>query len=458
MKLFRRALAPRSLAGRLMLGAAAMTLAALVVAGAAIGLILNRFVVQQLEQRLDAQMATVVDALERDGDGRLRLARSVDGPPFDRPRSGWYWRASSDGVELRSASLQRDRFELSADGDDPPPDHRRRGRRPRSGEGRDPGGAPLLVRTATIDVENRPVAVAVAAPWEAAAGPTRDALAPLVASLALLGLGLGLASFVQVRLGLKPLRALHGALADVRAGRASQVPTEQPRELAPLASELNALIEQNAAGLASARLHVANLAHGLKTPLATLGVALAEPGRDPDGALSGEIDRIERRIRHHLARARAAALGGPARMRTPVKARLDDLAAALKAIHAERRIALDIALDDGLAVACDPQDVDEMIGNLLDNAFKWASSRIVVTARGEGPACALVIADDGPGLPDAALPEALLPGRRMDETTPGHGFGLSIARELAELYGGGVELRRSDSGGLLAILTLPRVA
>ncbi len=452
-----RSLAPRSLSGRLTLAAAVLTLVALAIAGGAIGYILNRFVVHQLEQRLDAQLASVVDALARDDAGRLRLLRNVDGPPFDRPRSGWYWRASADGVELHSASLEADR--LAVDDGPPLPDKRRQhGPRPVSGDAVGPFGMPLLVRRASVDVGGTPADVAVAAPWAAAAGPTRDALLPLIVSLSLLGLGLGLASFVQVRLGLRPLKALQAALSDVRAGRAEHVPADQPSELLPLVGELNALIDQNAAGLASARLHVANLAHGLKTPLATLGVALADPGRDPDGALAAEIERIERSIRHHLSRARSAALGGPARTRTHVRDRIDDLIAALNAIHSDRGVIAEVNADPRIAAACDPQDFDEMAGNLLDNAFKWARGRIVVTAQVIERDLALTIEDDGPGLPDALWPEAVLPGRRLDEATPGHGFGLSIARELAELYGGSIRLSRSELGGLSVRLAIPNAS
>lgn len=450
-------LAPRSLAGRLTLAAAVLTLVALVGAGLAIGFILQRFVTQQVEQRLDAQTTTIADALERDADGRLRLSRNVDGPPFDRRRSGWYWRVDEEGAAvLRSGSLGDEGFESGRRRPLPAPfDPRWREPKPKMDEGRGPAEEPLIVRATRVDVGGRPVEIAVAAPLGAVAGPMRDALRPLALSLAAVGLGLVGASLLQVRFGLTPLRRLREALGEVRAGRAARVPDDQPAELKPLASELNALIEQNAAGLASARLHVANLAHGLKTPLATLSVALDDPGRDPDGALRAEVDRVERRIRHHLARARAAALGGPQRMRTELKPRIDDLAVALKAIHAGKTLSIAVDVADDLHVACDPQDVDEMAGNLLDNACKWARGAIVVHARRSDAQVALTISDDGPGLPEDALPEAMLPGRRLDETTPGHGFGLSIARELAELYGGGLTLERGPAGGLAARLTLP---
>lgn len=450
-------LSPRSLAGRLTLAALGLTLAALIIAGGAIGFVLHRFVTHQLEERLDQQIETVREALERGPDGALRLARNADGPPFDRPRSGWYWRAKSDGVEVRSASLETNRIELDDRPEGPPEDKRGR-RRPRSDDARGPGGGQLFVRVATTEVGGAPVEIAAAAPVAALAGPMREAMTPLIVSLAALGLGLGLASVWQVRLGLKPLGALQAALGEVRAGRRERVPADQPNELKPLGDELNALIDQNEAQLANARLHVANLAHGLKTPLATLAVALQEPGRDPDGALGAEIDRIERRIRHHLARGRAAALGRAGRVRTIVAPRIDDLGAALSRIHAARGIAFRNEVGPGVALACEAQDLDEMAGNLLDNAFKWATGQITVTAAtSDGRMVRLAVEDDGPGLSGPDVVEALKPGRRLDEATPGHGFGLSIARELAELYGGSLALgpRADGKPGLAATLELP---
>ena len=279
----------------------------------------------------------------------------------------------------------------------------------------------------------------------------------LAVSLAALGLALILAIVLQVRLGLRPLERLRQAVADVRAGRSDTVPAEQPAEILPLVSELNGLLEQNAANLERARRHVANLAHGLKTPLATLAIALSERGRDGAGELHSQVALMERRIRHHLARARAAALSGPTRAHTPVAPRLDDIAKALGKFNADMRIALAQNVPVDLAVACERQDFDEMAGNLLDNAFKWARSKVEVHARqDERRTVEIVIEDDGPGLRPDQIPQVLRPGERLDESAPGFGFGLPITRELAELYGGELNLDASALGGLRVILRLPR--
>jgi signal transduction histidine kinase len=280
-------------------------------------------------------------------------------------------------------------------------------------------------------------------------------MGPLLGSLALLGLGLALATLLQLRIGLRPLRALQAALADVRAGRARHVPLDQPDELAPLASELNALIDQNEAGLEHARRHVSNLAHGLKTPLAALGIKLAESGRDPDGSLSAMVAQIDGRVRHHLGRARAAAPGGP-RARASLARAVAELNHALERIHADRAVTVLVDVDTELVVAVDPQDLDEMAGNLLDNAWRHARSMIRVEGRQSGASVVLTVDDDGLGLTETEIAEAVTPGRRLDERGDGHGFGLSIAEELAELSGGKLTLLASPSmPGLRAALTLP---
>jgi len=274
-------------------------------------------------------------------------------------------------------------------------------------------------------------------------------------ALGILGLCLLAGLAVQVRLGLAPLTRLRADLASVRAGRRERVPADQPAEIAPVVAELNALLDQNAQNLERARGHVANLAHALKTPLATLSMALAEPARDPDGALRRQVDDMDRRVRHHLRRARAAALAGSARGRTALAPRLSDLRAALTRIYAEKGVAIDLDVPEALSVPCEGQDLDEMLGNLVDNACRWCRSRVRVSATARDGGVSLSVEDDGPGLDPAAASAVMARGRRLDEGVPGHGFGLPITLELAELYGGGLSLGRSELGGLRADLVLP---
>ncbi|MEH3107542.1 MAG: HAMP domain-containing sensor histidine kinase [Sphingomonas fennica] len=447
-------LRPISLFGRLLLLSGLATAVALAVAGWAIGGVLERFAMRGLDDRLDAQMLLLADAVRADGGVDPAALRRLPGFAADE---GWAWRiTAADGRRWTSGRA------IPAAPPLPPPPPDAAGRpppppgRPRPGEGRDADGRRVHARTMAIETAAGPVTITAAAPRDLADRPIRAALAPLLLSLLLLGGGLAAAALLQLRLGLKPLRDLHRAIAAVRGGRAARVPAEQPIELRPLVTELNALLDENEAGLAHARTHVANLAHGLKTPLAALIVRLEEPGRDPDGALRRLAEGAAARIRHHLGRARAAAGGAPARRRVELAPLVADLAAVLARLHAARPVAAAVDVPPDLAVAADGEDVSEMLGNLLDNAWAHAATRVTVQAAAEGATVTIAIEDDGPGLTDTEQAAALMPGRRLDERGDGHGFGLPIARELAELSGGGLMLTRGGKGGLRAMLTLPR--
>ena len=217
---------------------------------------------------------------------------------------------------------------------------------------------------------------------------------------------------------------------------------------------MNQLIERNAANLDKARRHVANLAHGLKTPLATLGLVaerMDDPGKDEMLLLLSEIDL---RVRHHLGRARAAALARPDRARTPLIPRLADLGDALLRIHADKNVMFALDAAEDLTVDCERNDVDEIFGNLLDNAFKFARDRVSCAARLEGRRVLIEVADDGPGLTADQIAVALQAGQRIDEQAPGFGFGLTIARELVGLYGGDLRLEPAATG-MVATVMLP---
>ena len=442
-----------SLNRRLLVGAAVFIALALVAAAIVIGFVLHRFVRGQIDQRLDTQIVFLSSMLTAGDDGVIAIAGNADGPPFDRRARGWYWEVAGPRNVLRSRSLEGASIDV--------PDVRRAPKKkgPAPAEGGGPGNADLHLRIQRATVGSTPVTIVASAPRSAINDPLREAMTTLAISLAVLGLALVVAIVLQVRLGLRPLERLRQAVADVRSGRSERVPAGQPLEILPLVSELNGLLEQNAANLERARRHVANLAHGLKTPLATLAIALSERSRDAAGELHALVLLMERRIRHHLGRARAAALSGPARAQTLIAARIDDVGEALGKINADKRIALVRNVPRELAVACEQQDFDEIAGNLLENAFRWARRRVEVRAHHDaGGLVTIVIEDDGPGLRPDQIPQVLRPGERIDESVPGFGFGLPIARELAELYGGELDLDASALGGLRVTLRLPFAA
>ena len=460
-----------SLSRRLLLAAMVFIAVAIVVAAVAVGFALHRFVQGQIDQRLDTQVTFLSSLLRAGDDGRLSLTGSADGPPFERRRRGWYWQVTGPKNILRSQSLDGadldvpDAAEIAARppppprGDRPPKDGRPKESpkdRPKAADGPGPDDDRLHYRIQQIAVSGTPAIIVVSAPRGAVWGPLREAMTTLAVSLGVLGIALVLAIMLQVRLGLRPLERLRQSVADVRAGRSERVPSRQPLEVQPLVNELNGLLDQNDANLERARRHVANLAHGLKTPLATLAISLSNPDRSKPEQLVPMVDLMERRIRHHLGRARAAVLSGPVRTQTVIAPRIRDLGDVLAKVHAERNIALTIAIPDDLAVACEPQDFDEMAGNLMENAFKWASGQVAIRAMPDLAMTRLVIEDDGSGLRPEQIETVLRPGERLDESAPGFGFGLSITRELAELYGGSVAFGASELGGLLVSLRLPR--
>jgi len=441
-------LLPRSLFGRMFALSLLATLAALVIAGVAIGGVLQRFVTENVDARLRDRLTALESAVRTNGtlDPAL-IARVTQRFPPGEP-----WQvAQPSGARLGTPDLDADDRPRrdQAPGPLPAPEQPAMpadDAQPFDGRVRDVGRVHGL--TTTLDSASGPTRISVAVPRGQIDRPVLAALAPLTASLAILGLALGAAALLQLRVGLRPLRTLRAAVEAIRRGRATRVPDDLPDELVPLARELNALAAENDAALASARASAANLAHALKTPVSTLALHLGD-----DQAAQAQLRRIDATLRHHLGRARAAAIDR--RATTVLAPALGDLAAAITALHKDR-IVIPVDVPDALAAAIDPQDLDELAGNLIDNAARHAASLVHVTAVERDRRIWLTVADDGPGIAPADHARATAPGTRLDERGDGHGFGLSIARELAELYGGALMLDVAPQGGLLARVSLPR--
>ena len=275
-------------------------------------------------------------------------------------------------------------------------------------------------------------------------------------SLLVLGIGLVIAVFLQVQIGLRPLFNLRDEIADVRKGRAARIARSYPLEIQPLAEQVNRLLDHNQETVERQRTHVGNLAHALKTPLS---VMLAEAGTQqgilPD-MVRKQTEVMKAQVDHHLRRARAAARAQLLGERTPIAEVLDELAVMLERVFEARRIEIDWRAPDDLGFRGERQDLQEILGNLMENACKWAKRRLRVSA---GPThlgqMIVVVEDDGPGLPADQREIALERGARMDESTPGSGLGLSIVVELTRAYGGRITLVDSDLGGLKVLLELP---
>ncbi|HYB96720.1 MAG TPA: ATP-binding protein [Vicinamibacterales bacterium] len=263
----------------------------------------------------------------------------------------------------------------------------------------------------------------------------------------------------QVRKGLASFDELRARLPGVREGKQSRLDGEYPSEVQPLVNDLNALLADREQRITKAQLKAGDLAHGLKTPLTLLNqqAERAREGgqRELAAAITQQIERMRRQIEYHLAHARASAAGGTPAARCHVLTSADALARTMLALHAERSLSLDCNVSHEHFVRAQREDFEEMLGNLVDNACKWARSRVTVQSTLEGGSITTTVDDDGPGLADALRETVLQRGVRADEAAPGSGLGLAIVADLVELYGGTITLTSSPLGGLRAILRLP---
>lgn len=274
-------------------------------------------------------------------------------------------------------------------------------------------------------------------------------------SFLLLGLGLIAAILLQVRIGLLPLRRVSEALARIRDGKARRLDGHFPTEIEPLATELNSLIQHSEEVVGRARTHVSNLAHFLKTPLSVLAAeADAQPGPLAD-SVKRQVFSMRRQVDHYLSRARAAGSLDVLGNRTQVSAVMDDLARVIGRIHAPRGIVIDAESADQIYFRGERQDLEEMLGNLIDNGCKWARARVRVRCETGAGRLVLTVEDDGPGLSAEQRTQVGERGERLDETVPGSGLGLAIVRDISKLYGGFFLLDASPMGGVLARLELP---
>jgi signal transduction histidine kinase len=280
---------------------------------------------------------------------------------------------------------------------------------------------------------------------------------PLVLLAAALSMAVGV---VQVRRGLAPIESLRNRLVGVHEGRNRRVEGTYPSEVQPLVNDLNALLEQQEQAVRRAVAKAGDLAHGLKTPLAVLAREAERAGSAGESelatAIGQQVDRMRRQIDYHLAHARAAASGATPGARSSIRESADGLARTLLRLYADRRLSIDVRVSPSQITRVQREDLDEMLGNLLDNACKWTRTQVVVDSTETDRVVLVTVDDDGEGLPAEMRETVLGRGVRADERAPGAGLGLAIVRDLAEVYQGAISLRDSPLGGLRATLTLPR--
>lgn len=451
---------PRSLQLRLLAGTLALSLLATVAAGWG----LRALFAQHIHAQLQAQMLAQLDLLS----AALDWDETTDQPSWDdmaadarlqQPLSGLYWQLDRLGPRpqpalARSRSLWDQRLELA---------HPLSVAGPHWLDSRDAQGHALLLVTRPLLLPEDaapPLVLGVAADQALLAEPLGRFTRLLLLSLGTLVLGLALSALLQLHLALQPLRRLQRALAEVRAGRSNQLPGVFVQELQPLVTEFNHVLGENAAMVERARAQAGNLAHAVHTPLSILANAAAQqPGPLAD-LVTEQVASARRQVDWHLSQARAAAAVRATGLNTPV---LDVCQALLRTMaHLHARRGVDFALANTAQPLCfrgEAQDLYEMLGNLIDNAGKWAHHRVQLDVQHDPghPDAALSISvdDDGPGMPAAQRQRLFQRGQRADEREPGFGLGLDIARSLAESYGGRIQAQDSPLGGARLRLWLP---
>ncbi len=443
----------RSLRTRLILGAAIWIFIALAVSGFVLSGILREIVTANVDHDIFDHEEELTHVIDVDADGIPFVRQALSDPRFAIPRSGLYWQiARRNGATARSQSLAGATLHFDRTGGSL--------KRPTIIEG--PTGTLRFLQREFQPLHlGEPLLVGVGADQRLIDDAMTDLNKTLASSLGTIAIGLLGAAIAQVVFGLLPLARVRGALAAIRGGKSHRMPEDFPKEVAALAVEMNALIAANDDMVRRARAQAGNLGHALKTPLAILmdeGRKLAENGqRDAGRLVIQQCLQMQRQVDYQMARARAAARVAP-RAAAPIGPAVRSVIAALSRLYKQRAILFELTGPEDLRAACDPDDLSEIVGNVIDNAAKWARTRVHITiSSGEGTA-RIRVEDDGPGIPPESRDTVFGIGERLDERVPGSGLGLSITRDLVTLYGGRVWLETSMLGGVAACLELPAIA
>ena len=453
-----------SLAFRLFAGAAAWALVLLLLGAIALSVLYQRNIVRTMDDRLTSVVGALVAAAETDPGGDVALARRPSDPAYARFFSGRYWEIVDIAEDQPARVLVVSRSLLDEQLAVPPSLLEQARSTPGeivSSDTKGPDREPLRVVMQAVQLPNRPDFVVMLAAEDRRPADREVRNFAITSALMFLGFAAAIAAgvFFQVRIGLEPVIRMRNSVSEVREGHAERVDGQYPDELQPLADELNAMLDHSRELVERSRTHVGNRAHALKTPIAVL----TNESRSSDGELASIVERqtdvMAKQVDHHLRRARAAAHAKAVGARTETGPVIGDLARTLEKIYARRGVSIVTELADEVNFRGERQDLEEMIGNLLDNACKWAGAEVRITARRLAERVLEIrIEDDGPGLTDEEGASALQRGVRLDEQAPGSGLGLSIVTDLAKAYDGHVELSRSELGGLCARLILPATA
>jgi signal transduction histidine kinase len=458
-----------SLATRLFVSATAWVVVILLITGIVLSSVYRSASERAFDRRLNLYLRTLVADVATPDEPADKQMQSLGEPLFELPLSGWYWqvtrtdagkpdvRASRSLWDKKLPKLEEQGNELTAAGI-------------RIGYVEGPEGQTLRMVERPVDLgADGKYLVMVAGDASEIFEETRAFDYYLGGTFAALSVVLVLTTIFQVRFGLAPLKRISDAIADIRSGRAERLEGEFPVEIAPLARETNALIDANREIVERARTHVGNLAHAIKTPLSVMVNEASARGGDAFAAKVLEQTEVMRdQVAHHLERARIAArltIIGTVTETAPV---IEALRRTMEKIHRDRGIVIEVEADAAAKFHGERQDLEEMVGNLVDNASKWAASRVFIEVLVEragaaardaegGSTLRIIVDDDGRGLSPDERAQVSRRGARLDESKPGSGLGLSIVIDLAALYGGSLTLGTAPIGGLRAELVLPGV-
>lgn len=445
---------PRSLRMRLLVAATLALTTALVVMGLLLVHLFERHVTRHYDQELQSYLRQLSAAVEFTKDGRVTLDSHLQDARFGEPLSGLYWQIEEDktGFILTSQSLWDTRIPLPRDplAEGQVDSHVLPG----------PAGQTLRIQERQIVFDlpsgSRALRMAVAINVADIQAASRAFAADLWPSIVAVGMLLLAATWFYIGIGLKPLDLIRQSIQQVRTGRARRLDGDFPSELTPLVQEANDLLAAQDQSLARARARAADLAHGLKTPLSVLQSDADRLRGAGQGEIADEIGQLVTQMRRHvereLARVRLRERGPQATMVLPVAERL---VAFFRRSPRGKDLVWSLAMEDAPDVAVDAEDLTELLGNLLDNAGKWAAATVTIEARAAGNAVRITVLDDGPGVPDGALAALAGRGVRLDQEMPGTGLGLAIAQDIAEACGGQLTFFNRPEGGFAAMAELP---
>ncbi len=444
-----------SLRLRLFLAGVVSVVVALGLASLGLSLLFERHVERRMATDLALMLDELVSGLDRDAEGNLAVVDEPGDARFDRPLSGLYWQITRDpnGLVARSRSLWDLELPLPADELAEGALHQHRISGPR--------GTSLLAVERSVVLPARlgggTVRVVVARDAAELTEATRTFTADLTPFLVLIALVLIGAFGAQVAVGLAPLKAVRARLAAIRSGAAERLGSAFPSEVQPLAGEIDALLEARDKQVAAARARAADLAHGLKTPLQVLTGGVERLKAKGEGEIANDLAGVGEAMRRHVERelARARREAAPADPAARIKATVERVVAVVGRTPQGAKLDWTIAIAPDLAVRIPPDDLTEVLGNLLENAARHAREHISVTASVMGSDAVVAIVDDGPGIPPDRVPEALRRGGRLDQGGAGAGLGLAIVSDILDAWSGSLELGPTAPGAMTATVRLP---